>query len=56
MKEFVMGCVGFVLIFIAVDYKRCEDCVMPFFTIDRFVVILLVIIGAVILQRSYKKK
>lgn len=54
MKEFIMCVVGCMFIFIAVDYHRYESCRIPLFTIDRFVVILLVIIGALIIQRSYK--
>lgn len=44
--DFFLDILGFILIYIAVDYKRREESKIPTFSADGILIIVLVIVGA----------
>ena len=49
IQKFLIGCLGYLFIWIAVDYKRTEECKFSLFTKEGMLQMLLVVLGGTII-------
>lgn len=50
MAEFLIGCLGYFLIWIAVDYKRTPECTFALFSKEGLVQFILITLGGAIIS------